>query len=228
MPRANANWPLIALRYLMKEVRVIVGTDSGSYTLLSLTKQGVIPRDIESNFGKFPASFDSYQAVEPGDLVTCLFDVDETPRTIGLAKMQGIVTGAYTRFSVNRTLVLPEFLTLLLIGIDNRKAFRPLYTGMRKGIQTGRLLGAKVPLPDLRTQEEIVRHLERRHNVLLSVDHQASVSLGLLEERKRSLITAAVTGQLDVTSARHLTGPWVSMVDTPSVESPAQAAGVAL
>ena len=55
MPQANADWSLHALRYLIKEEKTLVGGDSSSYTLLSLTKRGVIPRDVESNFGKFPA-----------------------------------------------------------------------------------------------------------------------------------------------------------------------------
>jgi type I restriction enzyme S subunit len=49
-----------------------------------------------------------------------------------------------------------------------------------------------------------------------------------LEERKRSLITAAVTGRLDVTVARPLTGPWVSSTLNTSIEHPAMATEVPL
>ena len=52
------------------------------YDVLSLTLKGVIPRDMESNFGKFPAEYNTYQIVKPNDLIFCLFDYDVTPRTI--------------------------------------------------------------------------------------------------------------------------------------------------
>ena len=166
--------------------------------------------------------------MNPGEIVTCLFDVDETPRTIGLAKEHGMVTGAYTCFSVNTEMVLPEYLVYVLIGIDNQKAFRPLYTGMRKGIQTGRLLGAKVPIPDMSTQRSLVTHLDAKNEHLKSILLEISTLLEILEARKRSLITAAVTGHLDVATARPLTGPWVLSTPGTNFEQPSVAAGFAL
>src|SRR5699024_9713078 len=78
------NWELVRNKYLFKREKKIVGDQSSSYNVLSLTMRGVIHRDIESNEGKMPASFDSYQVVEPNNLLMCLFDIDVTPRTVGL------------------------------------------------------------------------------------------------------------------------------------------------
>ena len=69
------------------------------------------------------------------------------------------------------------------------------------GIKADRLRGVAFPLPALTDQARWVDALdaeqERRVHLVAAVWR----SVGLLEERKRSLITAAVTGELDVSSA---------------------------
>ena len=105
------HWDLVPNRALMSLKKDLVGDRANEYTLLSLTKQGIIPRDLENAVGKFPSSFDTYQVVEAGDLLFCLFDIDETPRTVGLSSLNGMITGAYTRF-VCRDPSLREFLYL--------------------------------------------------------------------------------------------------------------------
>ena len=55
---AKSGWterPLWSLLELKKE---IVGESWTDYTLLSLTKRGVIVRDLTDSKGKFPESFD--------------------------------------------------------------------------------------------------------------------------------------------------------------------------
>ena len=80
-----AHWDMVPNWALMKLKKEVVGDHADEYVLLSLTKQGIIPRNMEKPAGKFPASFHTYQVVEPGDLIFCLFDIDETPRTVGLS-----------------------------------------------------------------------------------------------------------------------------------------------
>ena len=82
----------------------MVGGECRKYPLLSLTKGGVILRDVESGKGKFPKDFESYKIVKPGNIIFCLFDVDETPRTVGLSKYEGMITGAYDIFQIKNIL----------------------------------------------------------------------------------------------------------------------------
>ena len=72
-----AHWELLRNKIFITERDNVVGQDAYKYTLLSLTKQGVIQRDIESGKGKFPKEFDNYKIVESGNIIFCLFDVDE-------------------------------------------------------------------------------------------------------------------------------------------------------
>src|SRR5438552_2889056 len=74
------HWEMIPNRALMQEQRRVVGKNAKDHTLLSLTLRGVIARDMVNPKGKFPAQFNTYKVVQLGDLVFCLFDIDETPR----------------------------------------------------------------------------------------------------------------------------------------------------
>jgi len=92
------HWSLVPNRGLVRRRKVLVGDRHNECQLLSLTKQGVIVRDISTGKGKFSADMGTSQEVRSGDLVFCLFDVPETPRTVGLSRHDGMITGAYTVF----------------------------------------------------------------------------------------------------------------------------------
>ena len=190
------HWDLVPNRSVLKPEKQVVGNDSDKYTLLSLTKQGVIPRDMENPEGKFPSSFDTYQVVEPGNLIFCLFDIDETPRAVGLSEMYGMITGAYTRFTL-RVPRTSRFIFLLYLFLDTGKLLKPLYSGLRKVITKSAFLSAKLALPPESERVAIVRYLryvDRRIGRYVRAKEQL---IGLLEEEKQAVINQAVTRGLD-------------------------------
>ena len=79
-----ASWKVMPNKYLMYKKKEICPVYNGE-DILSLTMKGVIVRDLDAG-GKMPTSFDGYQRLEPGNLLMCLFDIDVTPRCIGLIK----------------------------------------------------------------------------------------------------------------------------------------------
>jgi len=195
-----AHWEVVPNRAMLRLRKTIVGINSDDYVLLSLTKRGVIPRDMENPEGKFPAVFDTYQEIETGDLIFCLFDIDETPRAVGLSPMPGMVTGAYTRFECKCPSAL-EFVYLFYLAMDNGKRLKPLYSGLRKVITKSTFLSAKMPLPPKEEQESIVAHIR---NMTLRVDtarERAESEIALLREYRTRLIADVVTGKLDVREA---------------------------
>lgn len=193
------HWTVGPIRRLMTLTKEQVGGAWSTTQLLSLTKGGVIERDPDSGEGKFPASFDSYQLVAPDDLVFCLFDIDETPRAVGRATQHGMVTGAYTRYAVKRSVANPHYLEWAFIGIDDGKRLRPLYTGLRKVIQKSRFAAASLALPPLEEQRRIAAYLDRETAKIDTLIAKTERMIELSRERRSALITAAVTGQIDVT-----------------------------
>ena len=191
-----AHWEVVPNRVLIDLKKDVVGVRANNFTLLSLTRRGVIPRDIDNAFGKFPSSFETYQVIEHGDLVFCLFDIDETPRTVGLSRLRGMVTGAYTRF-VCADVDTREFLYLLYLSIDDGKLLRPLYSGLRKIIPTSTFLRAKVALPSKPEQRAIVRYLDHVDERIRRYVSAKEKLIALLEEERQAVIHRAVTRGLD-------------------------------
>ena len=178
------HWEMVPNRALLRLKKELVGSNSDDYLLLSLTKQGVVTRDMENPEGKFPAQFDSYQVIEPGDLIFCLFDIDETPRTVGLSSLHGMITGAYTRF-VGADETTRRFVYLLYVALDNGKHLKPLYTGLRKVITKSTFLSAKMPLPPPPEQAAIVRYLDHADRRIRRYIRAKQKLIALLEEQKQ-------------------------------------------
>ena len=177
------EWEKRPARYFLREKSVPVGQDWDKTQLLSLTKHGVVDRDIDSGVGKYPASFEGYQLVEPGNLIFCLFDVEETPRTVGLVHNKGMITSAYTAYEVNNNVADSRFLEYLFVNIDNFKRYRPFYSGLRNTIPKGALRGTKVSLPPLEEQKAIADFLDRESGQMDSLLAKQSELANLLDER---------------------------------------------
>ena len=182
----------------MKLTNEKVRDRKNDFVLLSLSKQGVIIRDLSESKGKFPKDFDTYLVVRPGNLVFCLFDVAETPRTVGLVKNEGMLTGAYTNFEIDTSLVLPEFAYYYYIAVDDFKRLEPYYTGLRKIVKTETFLSLKFPKPTLPEQREIAEYLDRAVSRIDAVIARRKSQLEKLEAFKRSLIQEYVTGKREV------------------------------
>ena len=189
------NWKLIRNKQFLQEKKIIVGNLSNQYTLLSLTLRGVIKRDLSEKKGKLPSSFDTYKIISPGDIVFCLFDMDETPRTVGLSEYDGMLTGAYTVFRVHD--INPQFLYYYYLSLDNIKALRPLYTGLRKTIKIDTFLALKLPVPPRAEQDQIVRFLDWKVSEINKLIGIRRKEIRELEVLKAAIVNSAITQGID-------------------------------
>lgn len=199
-PRVPEHWELTPNRAYLRQRKVLVGERHYKYTLLSLTKRGVIVRDLTDNKGKFSADMGTSQEVRAGDLVMCLFDVPETPRTVGLSRHDGMITGAYTVFDVQDR-QMAQWIELFYLAMDDRKALSPLYSGLRNTIPKPRFLGTKTPVPPLVEQAAIGDYLDQATANIASAVLRAEREIRLLNEWRTRLFADVVTGKLDVRQA---------------------------
>lgn len=195
-----AHWELSPNRAVLRIRKVLVGHRHSEFTLLSLTKRGVIVRDLSGMRGKFSSDMGTSQEVRPGDLVLCLFDVPETPRTVGLSRHRGMITGAYTVFHCVRADVAP-FMELFYIAMDDRKLLSPLYSGLRNTIPKERFLGTKTPIPPAEERAKILAAVKERTSTLESSISRLEREVELLREYRTRLSSDVVTGKLDVREA---------------------------
>lgn len=164
-------------------------------TLLSLTKQGVIIRDLTEMKGKFPKDFESYKVVHPDNIILCLFDVDETPRTVGLSHNEGMITGAYDVFSIKN--IDKEYFLYHYLSLDDRKAMKPLYKGLRKTIPLPRLMGEHIFIPPKDEQTAIVSFLDAKTAQVDCFIAEAEKEIEKLNELKQAIISRTVTKGLN-------------------------------
>jgi type I restriction enzyme S subunit len=186
------HWELLSTKHIFTIKKIQVGKKSGDYVLLSLTLGGVIKRDMENPQGKFPAEFNTYQQVKSGDFIFCLFDVEETPRTIGLSDFDGMITGAYTVMEANQRHDR-SFLYYFFLNLDSDKRLRSLYTGLRNIISKENFLSYKIFVPPLPEQAAIARFLDRKTALIDKAIAIKEKQIELLKERRQVLIHKAVT-----------------------------------
>ena len=192
------HWCITRNKSFMSLVGEKVGRQSVSYTLLSLTTKGVIIRDVESGKGKFPKDFDTYQIVQRGELVFCLFDIDETPRTVGIVETGGMVTGAYTVLRVNEKYAIPEYVYYYYLCVDNIKALKPYYSGLRKTVRADKFLQLYIPVPSVEEQRTIIAYIENKNNKIEALVKNLEAEIAYLKEYKQKLVADCVIGQINV------------------------------
>jgi type I restriction enzyme S subunit len=197
-PSIPSHWEILPNRYIFDLKKSQVGKKSNQYKLLSLTLNGIIERDMENPSGKFPAEFDTYQEVIKGDFIFCLFDVEETPRTVGLSEFDGMITGAYTVFR-NRLAQNAKYLYYFFLSLDEKKRLKPLYKGLRNTISKENFYSFKTPLPPLQEQTTIANFLDKKTTEIKEFIALKEKTIELLKERKMAIINQAVTKGLDPT-----------------------------
>jgi type I restriction enzyme S subunit len=190
------HWNTLSNKNIFKLKKNQVGKKSGDYVLLSLTLNGVIKRDMVNPQGKFPAEFNTYQEVKKGDFIFCLFDVEETPRCVGLSDFDGMITGAYTvmepydNFDRN-------FLYYFYFNLDADKRLKTLYTGLRNTIAKENFFSFKSFVPPKEEQTAIAAFLDRKTTLIDQAIGIKQKQIELLKERRQILIHKAVTRGLN-------------------------------
>ena len=208
-----SHWEVLAIKHVLKLKKNIVGKQSSQFDLLSLTLKGVVKRDMENPEGKFPASFDAYQIVEPNDFVFCNFDNEETPRAVGLSPYKGMITGAYDVLFRKNPKLTDKFLIYYFLYIDDAKRFKPLYKGLRKTVPFDSFMSYKIPIPSLQEQDAIVSYLDSVTSKIDEAIAQQQKKIDLLNERKQIIINDSVTKGLDPKAKMKNSGiDWIGQI----------------
>lgn len=99
--------------------------------VLSLSYGRIVVRPSDVGGGLTPASYESYQIVDPGDLIIRATDLqnDKTSLRVGLVNDRGIITSAYLCLTATDR-VTPQFGYLLLHAYDVAKVLYGLGSGL--------------------------------------------------------------------------------------------------
>lgn len=196
LDRRPSYWSFKKIKRMLVLKRELVGYESSFYQLLSLTLKGVIPRDISTGEGKIPASFDTYQSVEKNDLVFCLFDIDETPRTVGIATLDGMITGAYNIYKCTSECVA-NYAYYYFLHLDYFKGLKPFYTGLRKVVRSETFGNIEMFCPSWQEQTQIATFLDHETAKIDTLIEKQNQLIELLKEKRQAVISHAVTKGLN-------------------------------
>ncbi len=108
-----------------------------------------------------------------------------------------MLTGAYTVFQP-RSDLWARYLYYFFLHVDEYKRLRPFYKGLRKTIRPGPFLSIQVPRPPEDVAQKIIDHLDRATARIDTLIAKTERSIELLREHRVALITAAVTGKLEI------------------------------
>lgn len=190
------KWEVKKYKHVMYKKKDICFKYDGE-SVLSLTMKGVIVRDLENPMGKMPASFDGYQRLYVGNLLLCLFDIDVTPRCIGLIENDGLTSPAYSQF-VMKDNNNAKYYMYLLTMIDDKKYFVHLSKNLRSSLTEDDFGVIKTIVPPIDEQKQIADFLDKKCNAIDSVISKKEQLIEELERYKKSLIYECVTGKREV------------------------------
>ncbi|HSN78513.1 MAG TPA: restriction endonuclease subunit S [Anaerolineae bacterium] len=167
-------------------------------TVLSLSYGQIVVKPPEKLHGLVPASFETYQIVDPGDIIVRPTDLqnDWNSLRFGLNRHRGIITSAYMCFHTEDVMTR-EYGHLLLHAYDLKKVFYGLGSGLRQNLdwRDFKYLPCLVPPPD--EQQTITRYLDYMDRRIRRYIRAKQKLIALLEEQKQAIIHQAVTRGLD-------------------------------
>lgn len=175
---------------------------TGEEELLTVSHiTGVTKRSEKDVYMFMAESNEGYKLVSPGDLI--INTMWAWMGAMGVSSEHGLISPSYGVYTPISEALRPAFVDLMV----RSKPFVAEATRRSKGIHSSRLrlypdafLDMRLPIPPLRTQDKLLAEVSsrtQREDELLSKNAHAE---SLLREFRSSLITAAVTGQIDVTT----------------------------
>lgn len=196
--RIPAHWPIhpVYSYYGERKNKNRLGKEDN---LLSLSYGRVIRKDINTNDGLLPESFNTYNIVESGDIIIRPTDLQNDKRSLrtGLVKEHGIITSAYIDLCPLKQ-VDSRYFHFLLHAYDVMKVFYNMGNGVRQGLNYSEFSRLMVFEPPYEEQVAMADYLETKVTEVDTIIEQKKEQMAVLDAYKRSLIFEYVTGKKEV------------------------------
>lgn len=174
----------------------LVGVESSTIQLLSLTTKGVRKKDVNNSEGKLPESFDTYQYVQVDELVMCLFDLDCSAVFSGISPYSGMISPAYKVLSCLKNMV-PRYADYWFRYISDGRKFNHYAKNIRYTISYEEFSSLPILVPTIDIQKKIVSFLDSKCSKIDAIIAREQAVIKKLKEYKLSVITEAVTKGLN-------------------------------
>jgi len=196
------EWEVKKVKYIFSERKnKNIGTKEKN--LLSLSYGKIVRKNITNMEGLIPESYETYNILQPGDIVFRLTDLQNDKHSLrtGLCKEKGIITSAYTTVIPPKT-VDPVYIHYLFHAYDNCKVFYNLGDGVRQGMKYSDLCKLNIILPPKSTQQRIASYLDKKCSKIEETIQNQQQVIEKLKAYKQSLITEAATGKIKIQNVK--------------------------
>lgn len=197
-----ASWNVRTLYQLVTRVNC-KNSDLAEQNLLSLSYGKIKRKDINTNDGLLPASFDGYNIIEAGDIVLRLTDLqnDHTSLRVGHATERGIITSAYTTLRpINPA--HSRYLYYLIHAFDLKKGFYGMGSGVRQGLNYDEVKELRIVLPSQEEQDAITKFLDKMCSFIDDTVVEAKSFIDESSKWRTSLIYEIVTNGINPNMAK--------------------------
>ncbi len=193
-----ASWDVVPMSGVFDVVKQ-KNTGLIENTVLSLSYGRVVIKPAEKLRGLVPESFETYQVIEPGDVIVRPTDLqnDTTSLRIGQARDRGIITSAYIALRPKKH-VDPDYVMMQLAAYDFLKVLYGFGSGLRQNLDFKHLKHVPMMLPSLAEQSAIVSRVRTKTESVEQAHAAILKEIALLKEYRTRLISDVVTGKMDV------------------------------
>ena len=198
MPTVPSHWGVVPMRFALTQ-RKNKNEGLVEKNLLTLSYGKIKRKDIETNEGLLPASFEGYNIIEASDIVLRLMDLQNDKHSLrtGLVTERGIITSAYVTVIPTEGFD-PAYCRYLLHAYDLMKVFYSMGEGVRQGLTYDDLSRTLlIPKPPIDEQSKIASNIIKMEGSVDASIGKQNAMLEKLEEYRKSVIYNAVTGKID-------------------------------
>ena len=200
-PRISRHWTVRRGKHLFEEMARPVAPDDEIITAFR-DGQVCLRRKRRTEGYTFAEKEVGYQRILKGDLV--IHTMDAFAGAIGVSEDDGKATGEYAVCKPRSDEAVSEYYAYLLRCMARRNYIYVLCPSVRERaprFRYVRFAPVKLPVPPREEQLAIVDRIERATARMKNLIALTERSIDLLREKRAALITAAVTGKIDVRAA---------------------------
>ncbi len=190
-----SEWSTAPLRSVASE-NFLNNSDGSCQNLLSLSYGKIVEKDINSNEGLLPESFNTYQIVKKGNIVFRLTDLQNDKKSLRVGYVNsnepGIITSAYLALNIQNRLN-DRYAYYLLHAYDLQKVFYGMGGGVRQTLDFHDFKYLPVTIPNIKTQEKIVNYLNEKTSSIDQIIKRKQKQIELLLERRTAFINYSLS-----------------------------------
>lgn len=194
------DWQLTRLKYIL-DFSDEISANYKSDKNLSLTKSGIIEKNIFSNEGQIAKNYEKYISVRKGNI--CMNPMDLLSGWVDISIFEGLISPAYYTL-IPKEKFEGKFLNYFLQSNYYRETFFTLGKGVASHDNYGRWVltpeefkNIYIYYPKLDKQKLISDYLDKKIKQIDSLVRNIQKKIELLKEKKTSLINELVTKGLD-------------------------------